>query len=128
MAALSEHSTAVAVPHCQKGGAARALGSSFPATSPRWADLAQSVRALGSQWLQEQQQPHAELLAVVWGPVLDRAHARQLLAQAHEPVNEQALEQAAQHFNAMPPLRQQRLRRWLLRQHQRWDNVRDTLH
>lgn len=101
----------------------------LPTRTPRWAELAEPVRALGPQWLRAQEQPHAELLALVWGPRLDREHARQLLAQtATAAVSEDALEQAACCFDALPPQRQQRLRRWLLRQHRQWDNASTTLH
>ncbi|MGQ0712071.1 MAG: hypothetical protein ACT4NV_20255 [Rhodoferax sp.] len=119
------------------GDGARALSAlprvpgapGLAARAPRWADLAQALRTLGVPWLQAQEQPHAELLALVWGPHFDREHARQLLAQTAAPgLSDEALEQAARCFDALQPQRQQRLRRWLLRQHQRWDNASDTLH
>jgi hypothetical protein len=52
------------------------------------------------------------MLAMVWGPRFDREHALQLarLAASDSVALERSLALAADHFDALPPLRQQRLR------------------
>ena len=80
--------------------------------------LFSSMRALGPVLLASTTEPAAELLALVWGPRFDREHGR-CLAQAvaqNRPALDQALNQAADTFDRLPALRQQRLRQ-LLRHH-----------
>ena len=43
--------------------------------------LLDPVRSLGPALLSASEEPHAELLALVWGPRFDREHAHQLWAQ-----------------------------------------------
>lgn len=77
-----------------------------------------SVRALGPGFLAQTQDPAAELLALVWGPRFDREHAHDLLRGALPGIAGAgpALFRAADHFDAMPAARQQRLRQ-LIRRH-----------
>ena len=84
--------------------------------------LFSSMRAHGPVLLASTTEPAAELLALVWGPRFDREHGRYLAqAVAHNlahsrPALDQALAQAADTFDRLPALRQQRLRQ-LLRHH-----------
>jgi hypothetical protein len=66
-------------------------------------------------------EPHAELLALVWGPRFDCDHARTLATQAG--VAALPLERAAREFDALPRAAQQRLRARILRHHRRWENA-----
>ncbi|TXH88906.1 MAG: hypothetical protein E6Q78_09580 [Rhodoferax sp.] len=70
-------------------------------------------------------EPHAELLALVWGPRFDRDHAQALAASAGLAL--QPLEQAAREFDALSRAAQQRLRALILRHYRRWENAA-TLH
>lgn len=77
-----------------------------------------SVRVYRSALLACEQDPAVELLAMVWGPRFDREHARQLaqsVLQDHAAL-ERSLAQAADHFDRLPPSRQQRLRK-IIRHH-----------
>jgi hypothetical protein len=84
--------------------------------------LFSSMRAHGPVLLASTTEPAAELLALVWGPRFDREHGRYLaqsVAQngpAPDQALVQALNQAADTFDRLPALRQQRLRQ-LLRHH-----------
>jgi hypothetical protein len=75
--------------------------------------------------------PHAELLALVWGPRFDREHAQALLAFQQPPQSAalDALRAAADSFDSLPAPRQQRLRRLIVR-HGRggWDNPPHAAH
>lgn len=91
--------------------------------------LAQSARAHAPALLAGAQDPHAELMALVWGPRFDREHAQGLLAAMPqpEPAIIQTLEQAATQFDRLALAQQQRVRQ-LIRRHflshlGRWDNV-----
>lgn len=57
--------------------------------------------------------PGAEMLALVWGPQFDRAHALGLLARLPRPDGAwvHAMHAFAQRFDAMSPSSQQALRR-----------------
>ncbi|MCJ0763875.1 hypothetical protein [Variovorax terrae] len=69
--------------------------------------------------------PHAELLALVWGPSFDRLHAQQLLAQRPAPAPAwQALATAADSFDGLPAPRQRRLRQLILLHRARCDGMR----
>ena len=54
--------------------------------------------------------PRSELLALIWGPRFDREHAWQLAAPLAAPAA-QALQAAADRFDALDTHQQQRLRR-----------------
>lgn len=77
-----------------------------------------SMRAHGPVLLASTTEPAAELLALVWGPRFDREHGRHLAQSAvqNQPALDHALAQAADTFDRLPAIRQQRLRQ-LLRHH-----------
>lgn len=75
--------------------------------------------------------PHAELLALVWGPQFDRLHARDLVACVQPqaaPGLRHALLDAADRFDSLPGERQQHLRRLILQHRGRWENPRHAPH
>ncbi|RYX89865.1 MAG: hypothetical protein EOO28_31260 [Comamonadaceae bacterium] len=76
-----------------------------------------SVRAQGDMLLAHEPDPHAELLAMVWGSRFDREHARVLLERQRRvlPGALQAVMAAADSFDGLPAARQQRLRRVIVR-------------
>ena len=83
--------------------------------------LAQGVRTCGATLLAGADDPHAELLTLVWGPRFDREHALGLWARLSQrqpqlalPVLPQLLA-AADRFDALAPPGQQRVRRLILR-------------
>ena len=80
--------------------------------------LFSNMRAHGPVLLASTAEPAAELLALVWGPRFDREHGRYLAQSVaqNRPALDHALAQAADTFDRLPALRQQRLRR-LLRHH-----------
>ncbi len=85
--------------------------------------LAQQVRSYGPALLGTASDPHAELMAMVWGPRFDREHAMDLwaglsLRQAGTalPVL-RALLSAADRFDALAMPSQQRLRTLIQRHH-----------
>jgi hypothetical protein len=80
--------------------------------------LFSSMRAHGPLLLASTAEPAAELLALVWGPRFDREHGRYLAQSVaqNRPALDHALAQAADTFDQLPALRQQRLRE-LLRHH-----------
>lgn len=73
--------------------------------------------------------PHADLLAMIWGPRFDRAHALELLARrsAEAPVQMHAvlagIVAAAEGYDAMSMRQQHRVRRIVLRHRARCDNA-----
>ncbi|QTN30374.1 hypothetical protein HZ993_11560 [Rhodoferax sp. AJA081-3] len=80
--------------------------------------LFSSMRAHGPVLLASTTEPAAELLALVWGPRFDREHGRYLAQSVaqNRPALDHALDQAADTFDRLPAMRQQRLRQ-LLRHH-----------
>ncbi len=83
--------------------------------------LTQAARRHGTCLLAACDEPHEELLAMVWGPRFDRAHALGLWALAHRrqpveslPVLPDLLE-AADRFDQLPRADQHRLRRLVIR-------------
>lgn len=80
-------------------------------------DLAQGVRAHGPILLAGTQNPHDELMSLVWGPRFDREHALRLLARQPQNVRHTlpALLAAADYFDALRAPAQSRLRRLILR-------------
>lgn len=79
-------------------------------------------RRHGQPLLARVEDPHAELMTLVWGPKFDRAHAAQLLqspgAAADVPPQVQfAVRQAASLFDQLAPAQQQRVRRLILQHH-----------
>jgi hypothetical protein len=83
--------------------------------------FSQQSRAHALPLLRDAQDPHAELLAMVWGPRFDREHAMGLWASLsrREPVMAMpvlpALMDLANRFDAMAAPLQHRLRRLILR-------------
>lgn len=96
--------------------------------------LFDGLRAQAPVLLRAVEDPHAELLALVWGPRFDREHAKGLLAgqgrAGHKPqagaAALQAIQAAADNFDRLPAPRQQRLRELIVRH--RWDNPRHAPH
>lgn len=79
--------------------------------------LAQGVRAHGPALLAGMPDPHDELMSLVWGPRFDREHAMGLLARRPDVAARAlpALLAAADHFDALHPPAQSRLRRLIVR-------------
>lgn len=79
--------------------------------------LAQGVRAHGPALLAGMDDPHDELMSLVWGPRFDREHALGLLARQPQAAAHTlpALLAAADHFDALHAPAQGRLRRLIVR-------------
>lgn len=92
--------------------------------------LLASVRMPGGAWLASADDPHAELLAMVWGSRFDRAHAQDLLAREPQAVPGvlETVQEVADGFDRLPASRQHRLRQIILRHRSRWDNRRHAPH
>ena len=91
-------------------------------TMQAWTPALVRLRQQASALVAHSPEPHAELLALVWGPRFDQDHARALAGNTSLPV--QTLEQAAREFDALPGAAQQRLRALIVRHHRRWENAR----
>ena len=92
-------------------------GPAAPVSRTSIHHLFASVRAQGDALLAHEPDPHAELLAMVWGSRFDREHARLLLARQQRvlPGALQSVMAAADSFDGLPPARQHRLRRIIVR-------------
>ncbi len=79
--------------------------------------LAQGLRAHGWQLFSDLEDPHDELMSLVWGPRFDRDHAMGLVARAPSAAASvlPALLDAANSFDQMHGVAQARLRRLILR-------------
>ena len=79
--------------------------------------LAQGVRQHGCALLGGMDNPHDELMSLVWGPRFDREHALGLLARqpAAAACTLPALLAAADHFDALHARAQGRLRKLIVR-------------
>jgi hypothetical protein len=79
--------------------------------------IAQGVRQHGPALLAGVDDPHDELMSLVWGPRFDREHALGLLARQPDAAAHTlpALLAAADHFDALHALAQRRLRSLILR-------------
>jgi hypothetical protein len=93
----------------------------MPATDPSTRLLTQAARRHGACLLGGSDEPHEELLALLWGPRFDREHALGLWAMAHRrqpleslPVLPDLLA-AADRFDQLPKADQHRLRRLVIR-------------
>ena len=88
-------------------------------------DIAAPLRAYGPIVFEGYEEPHAELMALVWGPRFDREHAHSLLERrpGYVPQVLQAVRQAADQFDRLPEAQRQRLRTLILRHRSRWDNA-----
>ncbi len=91
------------------------------AMSPTLQVLGQPLRDHGPALLAGVDDPHDELLALVWGPRFDREHALELWARlsrrqpAEAVLTLPAILSAADRFDGMDTGAQQRLRRLILR-------------
>ena len=92
--------------------------------------LLATVRMRGAAWLATADDPHAELLAMVWGSRFDREHARGLVAAQPKAAPDalQSLLAAADSFDRLSAMRQQRLRRLIWRHRERCDNRLHATH
>ncbi len=92
--------------------------------------IAAPLRAYGAVVLEGYEEPHAEVLALVWGSRFDREHAQRLLDRrpGYVPQVLHAVEQAADLFDRLADAERNRLRslirrhRSLLRGDGGWDN------
>ncbi len=82
-------------------------------------DLLASLRGQGDALLRTTDDPHAELLAMVWGSRFDREHAHGLLARQPQALPEalRTVLAAADRFDALSAPRQQRLRQLIVKHH-----------
>jgi hypothetical protein len=110
-----------------------ALAAGAPCSAPQRRQLVASLRPGVRTLLSSAEDPHAELLAMLWGSRFDREHAQQLMARQARAVHDaatrddsaraaralrelmQAVVTAAESFDSLPPERQHRLRRIVVR-------------
>jgi hypothetical protein len=87
--------------------------------------LTAPLRAYGAVLFEGYEEPHAELMALVWGPRFDREHAHGLLERhpGYVPQVLHSVHQAADQFDGLADAQQQRVRRLIVRHHSRWDNA-----
>lgn len=87
--------------------------------------IAAPLRAYGAVVLEGYAEPHAEVLALVWGPSFDRVHALCLLERrpGYAPQVLQAVQQAADQFDRLAETERRRLRTLIVRHHRRWENA-----
>jgi hypothetical protein len=89
--------------------------------SPALQGFARPLREHGPALLAEVNDPHDEMLALVWGPRFDREHAMWLWSRLSRRAPQQAvpvlpaLMNAAEHFDALDGSDQRRVRRLILR-------------
>ncbi len=86
------------------------------------------LRAYGPVVLEAVDDPHAEVMALVWGPRFDRDSARALLDRypGYVPQVLQSVQCAADRFDQLPAPQQQHLRKLIVRHRRRWDNAANT--
>ena len=91
--------------------------------------LTAPLRAYGPVVFEGYDEPHAELMALVWGPRFDREHVHRLLERrpGYVPQVLQAVQTAADQFDGLAATQQRRVRQLILRHRSRWDNVENTL-
>ena len=90
--------------------------------------IAQPLRAYGAVVLDGYEEPHAELMALVWGPRFDREHALRLLERrpGYVPQVLHDVQKAADMFDRLADAERDRLRALIQRHRSRWDNVPAT--
>ena len=88
-------------------------------------DLTAPLRAYGQVVLEGYDEPHAELMALVWGPRFDREHVQRLLARrpGYVPQVLDAVGKAADQFDRLAAAQQRHVRQLILRHRRRWDNA-----
>ncbi|WP_294771018.1 hypothetical protein [uncultured Rhodoferax sp.] len=93
--------------------------------TPTLTAIAAPMRAYGPVVFEGYEEPHAEVMALVWGPRFDREHALRLLERrpGYVPQVLLAVQQAADHFDGMADAQKQRVRKLILRHRSRWDNA-----
>jgi hypothetical protein len=79
--------------------------------------LVNDARSLGGLLLEHVDDPHAELMALVWSSRFDREHAQSLLRSRADQAAAllQPLVRAADRYDNLPPHQQKRLRRLIQR-------------
>lgn len=79
--------------------------------------IAAPLRAYGAVVLEGYAEPHAEVMALVWGPRFDREHALRLLERrpGYVPKVLHDVQQAADLFDRLAEAERQRVRRLILR-------------
>jgi hypothetical protein len=89
-----------------------------------WYGMVDEVRYHGPELLGHYDEPHTELLSLVWGPKFDRQQARSLLTvlPVQCPVLTEAMKHAADCFDALDAPQQQRLRHLIVRHQRRCHN------
>jgi hypothetical protein len=87
--------------------------------------IAAPLRAYGPVVFEGYEEPHAELMALVWGPRFDREHAFRLLERrpGYVPQVLLAVREAADRFDDLADAQKQRVRALILRHRSRWDNA-----
>lgn len=91
--------------------------------------LTAPLRAYGPVVFEGYDEPHAELMALVWGPRFDREQVHRLLERrpGYVPQVLHAVQKAADQFDGLAAPQQSRVRQLILRHRSRWDNVENTL-
>jgi hypothetical protein len=86
------------------------------------------LRAYGPVVFEGYEEPHAELMALVWGPRFDREHVQRLLERrpGYVPQVLHAVVRAADQFDQLAAPQQRRVRQLILRHRSRWDNAANT--
>jgi hypothetical protein len=90
--------------------------------------LTAPLRAYGSVLFGGYEEPHAEVMALVWGPRFDREHAHTLLERSPGYVLEvlHTVQSAANQFDQLTVSEQRRVRQLILRHRSRCDNTQTT--
>ena len=90
--------------------------------------LTAPLRAYGAVLFEGYEEPHAELMALVWGPRFDREHAHTLLERrpGYVPQVLHTVHSAADQFDQLAAAEQRRVRQLILRHRSRWDNAQAT--
>jgi len=90
--------------------------------------LTSPLRTHGAVLFDGYPEPHAEVMALVWGPRFDREHAQALL-QRRPACAAQVLptvQHAADQFDQLGSDEQRRVRQLIARHRSRWDNAPST--
>ncbi|MDR7308098.1 hypothetical protein [Rhodoferax saidenbachensis] len=90
--------------------------------------LTAPLRAYGAVLFEGYEEPHAEVMALVWGPRFDREHAHTLLERrpGYVPQVLHTVQSAADQFDQLAAEEQRRVRQLILRHRSRWDNAQAT--
>lgn len=90
--------------------------------------LTAPLRAYGAVLFEGYEEPHAEVMALVWGPRFDREHANTLLERrpGYVPQVLHTVQSAADQFDQLAAEQQRRVRQLILRHRSRWDNAQAT--